>query len=202
MRKAKEFNLKNIKFFQADILQLGQMNERFDIINCSGVLHHMKDPAAGLQVLAGLLKPTGFMELGFYSEYARKDVVKTADIIKEKGFTTDPQGIRACRRYIKNTDDSQFAFIKGTSDFFSISTCRDLIFHIQETRYTLPQLNTMLAGAGLSLSRFILAGYKLDQYKAAFPYDYAANDLENWDKFEQDNPDFFRGMYQFTVKKH
>src|SRR5712691_2162828 len=50
-RKAREAGLTNLDFAQADILKLGSIGRSFDIIEASGVLHHMADPFAGWRVL-------------------------------------------------------------------------------------------------------------------------------------------------------
>ena len=55
-RKTKELNINNIEYMQADILDLGKLKKQFDIIESSGVLHHMKNPMAGWQVLTDCLK--------------------------------------------------------------------------------------------------------------------------------------------------
>ena len=53
-------------------------------------------------------------------------------------------------------------------DFYSLSGCRDLLFHVQEHRFTLPQLAVLLAGLGLSFLGFelsdtaIAARYRID----------------------------------------
>ena len=51
-----------------DILEVNLLREKFDIIECSGVLHHMDDPSKGLQALLAILKKNGFLKLGLYSE--------------------------------------------------------------------------------------------------------------------------------------
>ena len=79
-----------------------------------------------------------------------------------------------------------------------MSSCRDLVFHVQELRYTLPLIADMLNDLGL---RFI--GFELDKrealnaYCAAYPDDADMSDLGNWHAFEQANPDTFMAMYQF-----
>ena len=62
-RKTEELNYKNIEYLHADILQLKKLNRKFDIIESSGTLHHMKDPMAGLKVLLDILEPHGFLEI-------------------------------------------------------------------------------------------------------------------------------------------
>ena len=65
-------DLKNIEYMQADILDLRKLNRKFDLVESSGVLHHMKEPLEGLKVLLELLEPHGFLKLGLYSEISRK----------------------------------------------------------------------------------------------------------------------------------
>jgi 2-polyprenyl-3-methyl-5-hydroxy-6-metoxy-1,4-benzoquinol methylase len=52
------------------------LSQRFDIVECAGVLRHMANPAAGLRVLKGLLTPGGWLYLGLYSTLARHGVAK------------------------------------------------------------------------------------------------------------------------------
>ena len=60
-RKTEELGISNIKYMQADILDLRELNQKFDIIESTGVLHHMEDPMAGWKVLVGCLNPGGLM---------------------------------------------------------------------------------------------------------------------------------------------
>ena len=74
-RKIEEIGYKNVEFIQEDILNLKNLNRKFDVIECVGTLHHMKDPLTGLKVLLDLLEPHGFLKLGLYSEIARQHIV-------------------------------------------------------------------------------------------------------------------------------
>ncbi len=77
-----------IEYAQADILELGSLDRRFDLIESIGVLHHLADPFAGWRVLLSLLRPGGVMKLGFYSAVARRDLpdlgatAMTADAVR------------------------------------------------------------------------------------------------------------------------
>ena len=48
---ARHFGAGNIEFLVADILDLGQLDRTFDVIECVGVLHHMADPWSGWRML-------------------------------------------------------------------------------------------------------------------------------------------------------
>ena len=75
-RKTMELGIKNIEYMQADILNLKNLNKKFDIIESSGVLHHMDKPIEGWKILTKCLKKNGLMKIGLYSQLARCDIKK------------------------------------------------------------------------------------------------------------------------------
>ena len=64
-RKTDQYKIQNIKYYQTDLLNIDLLNESFDMIICTGVLHHMEKPFEGLKSLCKVLKPNGFMKLVF-----------------------------------------------------------------------------------------------------------------------------------------
>jgi Flp pilus assembly protein TadD/SAM-dependent methyltransferase len=217
-RKQQELNLQHVTLIQADILQLADctppmlaqhfFDQQFDQIESAGVLHHMADPVAGWRVLVGLLKPGGFMKIALYSELARRHVVAARQMVAEQGYGSDADSIRQWRQNVMQmpettSDVPSPRHLQVFSDFFSLSMCRDLAFHVQEHRFTLPQIAEILAELGLEFLGFEFAAH----HKAPHLYaDRFADDphqlsLANWAQFETKFPDTFRGMYQFCVRK-
>ena len=87
-------------------------------------------------------------------------------------------------------------------DFFSSSECRDLIFHVQEQRFTLPQIETALQSLDLKFLGFEMRSQDVFRmFKNTYPEKDSLTSLSLWHSFERDNPDTFRGMYQFWCKK-
>ena len=200
-RKTEELDFKNIEFLHGDILQLRNLNRKFDIIECVGTLHHMKDPLEGLQVLLDLLEPHGFMKLGLYSEISRKYVVKARDFIKKKGFKDTIEDIRNFRESIvKEKNNQLFQKMFNIRDFYSTSMVRDLMFHVQEHRFTIPEIFKILKDQNLEFLGFTDLLIK-DKFLKLFPNDKKNISLENWNQFEISNPDTFSNMYQFWVRK-
>ncbi len=87
------------------------------------------------------------------------------------------------------------------SDFYSISTCRDLLFHVQEHYVTLAGIDDYLRAGGLTFLGFEINPGVLHAYRQRFPNDPAATDLGQWQTFENENPDTFSSMYQFWIQK-
>ncbi len=203
MRKSRELNVKNITYGQADIMELEALNKRFDIIECAGVLHHMDNPSAGWQVLMNILKDDGFMLIGLYSELGRKDVVAARNFIADNQYGNDIQSIRNCRKHLFSLDQGNPAKdIIRQSDFYTTSACRDLIFHVQEHRFTIQRIQSSLEALGLEFLGFIAHRKRIDdQYLKMFPDDPTRTNLDNWAIFEEKNPDTFATMYKFWVRK-
>ena len=202
-RKTIELGLNSIEYGQADLLKLGSLGRSFDVIESVGVLHHLADPWAGWKVLLSLLRPGGFMRLGFYSEIARRNVVRIRDYIAEQGYGSSADEIRRCRQYLVDLDKiADFGNTLTSPDFFSISACRDLLFHVQEHRMTLTGIEAFLRGNNLAFIGFEIDANILRAYQKRFPDDLAATNLAQWHIFENENPNTFCGMYQFWVQKN
>ncbi|NQV47547.1 MAG: tetratricopeptide repeat protein [Rhodospirillaceae bacterium] len=205
MRKTNELGCSNIEYAQADILELGSLGRQFDLVESVGVLHHLDDPLQGWRVLVDRLRPGGLMMIGLYSELARQDIVRGRLLISEEEYSTSPQDIRRCRQDIMaeaENGNPEMAKICTMRDFFSISECRDLLFHIQEHRYTLPRIEAALQSLKLTFLGFEMRDQRvLRKFEKSHPNEHSLTSLSLWHAFELENPDTFRGMYQFWCKK-
>jgi SAM-dependent methyltransferase len=198
-RKASELGIGNIEFAQADILELGGIGRSFDLIEASGVLHHLRDPGQGLRVLNALLRPGGYMHLALYSATARADVRAARALIVERRWRPIPEDIRECRQEILSfPDDHPARSVSGYSDFFAMSEYRDLLFHVQEHQFAIPQIKSLLADNGLTFIGF--AGPPALNFQARFPGD-AMRDLDQWHLLELEHPKMFVNMYEFWAQK-
>ena len=199
-RKTEELGLQNIEYIQADILDLGQLDKKFDIIESAGVLHHMDDPMAGWRLLTNYLESGGLMKIGLYSELARQPIVKVREEIKQLAIGSSDILMRSFRRDIFISDEPHHKMIAQKSDFYSLSVLRDLLFHVQEHRFKIPEIKDCLTELGLTFCGFesdkIVKNFKLTNTGIDDPYD-----LDKWDLYEQANPLSFVGMYQFWCQK-
>ena len=202
LRRARELGVENVEFAQADLLELGGLVERFDLIECAGVLHHLEDPLEGWRVLVRLLAPAGLMKVALYSARARSGVVAAREFIAASGFPADPEGLRAGRAAILALPPGAPARdVIGSPDFWSLSGCRDLMFHVQEHRFTLPQIGAALEVLGLEFLGFEFPDrVAVERYRRETKGDPLGRSLSDWDNFEARYPDTFAGMYQFWVR--
>jgi len=205
-RMTRLLGVDNIDFRRGDILALGSLERRFQVIECTGVLHHIggfDQARAAWGLLCDRLRPGGVMKIGLYSDRARRHLEPARRLIAEGGYPPTPDGIRRCRRDILVlSDDDPAREVARNRDFYALSACRDLLFHVHEHAYSPARINADLNALGLD---FI--GFELDNpearaaYRAAYPQDEAMTDLANWEGFERDHPATFAGMYQFWCRK-
>lgn len=200
-RMAGRAGLTNVEFAQADIMKLGALGRQFDFIDASGVLHHLADPWEGWRILLSLLRPGGAMQVGLYSELARRNVVAARALIAERGYRPVAEDIRRCRADIMAAADPLLKSISRGNDFFTIGECRDLLFHVQEHRVALPAIKSFLMENGAEFRGFFLDVPVQQRFASRFPQAGAALDLDRWHTFETEAPDTFAGMYQFSVGK-
>jgi SAM-dependent methyltransferase len=188
-----------IDYAQADILKLASIGRDFDVIDASGVLHHMADPLAGWRILLSLLRPGGLMHIGFYSEAGRQDVVAARAFIAGHGYGSTPDEIRRCRQDLLNTP---LTGVTRFTDFFTTSECRDLLFHVQEVRMTIPAIATFIGEHRLKFIGFEFAQPAAQHYRHRFAASgWSLTDLDRWHEVETKYPETFAGMYQFWVQK-
>jgi tetratricopeptide (TPR) repeat protein len=199
-RKTTELGLDNLEYLQADILRLNHLEQEFDIIESMGVLHHMEKPMVGWRVLVDLLKPDGLMKIGLYSELARSQIVKARREIASLGIGTSATEIRNYRESLRVSESKDKKRLKIFGDFFSLSEFRDLIFHVQEHRFTLLQIKSCLNELGLNFCGF---ADKDTDYRFREFHGEGSDicDLVLWHEFEESHPDTFKGMYQFWCQK-
>ncbi len=201
-RKAEEFGIKNVEFRHADILKLGSLDRAFDRISTIGVLHHMKDPVEGWKILAGLLKPGGVMRIGLYSASARRAIVTAWGAIRKGNYPATAAGMRRFRRDSKSLLGSAgHAKIFDAGDYYHLNMYRDLLFHVQEHQFTLPQIRNILQDVDLEFVRMSVSDSGRQQYRQYFPADPEGKNIDNWRRMEETNPDMFRGMYIFWLVK-
>ena len=199
-RKSDELQLTNIDYLQADILNLHQIGKEFDIIESVGVLHHMDEPMAGWKILVDLLKPGGLMKIGLYSELGWSHIAEVRKEISARRVGTSEADIRKFRHLLSDSDDKNHQLVTTSRDFFSLSSLRDLIFHVQVHFFTLPKIESCFQELGLKFCGFEVQGIDTE-FRKLFGDDADIYDLKLWHEFEESSPHTFAQMYQFWCQK-
>jgi tetratricopeptide (TPR) repeat protein len=199
-RKTDELAVENIEYLKADILEINELGRQFDLIESSGVLHHMLNPQEGWRNITNCLKPGGLMHIGLYSASARQEIAELRDYIKRLELKPDIATMKSFRAEIIASKKPEHESVVRSPDFYSLSAFRDLLFHVQEHRFTFPEIADALTQLGLKFCG--LEGAKiLEDFKKVNPSQEAMYDLKKWHAYELSRPKAFVGMYQFWCQK-
>jgi len=159
MRMVRRLGVTNVDFLQADILSIGGCGRRFAIIESAGALHHMAEPLKGWRSLADALEPGGLMFIGLYSERGRDHIKRLRG---KTGFSrpvTDDD-IRSFRAHLlKGAFGKDGERVLNGTDFYTLSACRDLLFHVQEHRFTMEGLESAMNSLGHEHTRYYIQEY-------------------------------------------
>ena len=200
-RMARQYQLKNIEFLQMDLLELPTLEQQFDIVECTGVLHHMQDPIAGCEAIISRVRTNGIVHMSVYSKLARRELAKLIEKYNLKSDMSNDE-IRERRYRIlhekKNTIDNKICL---RWDFFDLYRCKDLLFHPLEHQFTIPQIKHMLDTLELEFKGLENPGLIPTQYWTHLPPKNKLRDLSSWNNFEIRNPDAFGNLYEIWAKK-
>lgn len=163
-RRLKEkHGLDNLDLRRLSLEDAAALDRGFDLIFCSGVLHHLADPLAGLAALRGVLRPGGAMNIMLYGRHGRLGIDMLREILRRSGARCDAEGIAEARRWFWNLP-RQNPFRESLlrlNDINYDAGVADLLLHPRERNYTVPEIYEFLSRAGLVLQRFLCqAHYK------------------------------------------
>jgi len=201
-RMAERFGAGNIEFAQADLLTLDQLDSRFlgrfDVIECTGVLHHLADPFQGWRVLLECLAKDGRMLVGLYSAIARRNLAALRSDPAYPGPGCDDNALRSFRQALLDRPEGEpGSELKMSRDFYTASNFRDLALHVSERCLTLPEIARVLSDNGLTFRGFQIDRRIFGLLQQRFAGEAWPGTLEHWAQFEADNPHTFNGMYNF-----
>ena len=155
---------------------------------------------SGWQVLTRCLKKGGLMRIGLYSEIARQDIIQMHKEIKKDGVETSNWDMKAFRNHLLDSKDKHHMQIKKRSSFYSLSEFRDLLFHVCEHRFSIPQIKDYLSQLGLRFCGFEEMEI-VEEFMKLYTKKSDIYNLSKWDLYERAHPKTFRGMYQFWCQK-
>lgn len=202
IKMARKNNLHNIDFIQMDLLKLPELDKTFDIVECTGVLHHMLDPLLGGRAIIDRVRENGLVHISLYSDHARQSIVHL-----RKKYNLDPESsndeIRLARKIMMEKDaDTIDNRLSLRWDFFDLVRCKDLLFHPLEHRYTLPEIPSFLDALHLEFRGLEKPDLDETKYWTHYPADNEIRDIDKWDKYELRHPNAFGGLYEiWSIKR-
>jgi SAM-dependent methyltransferase len=153
----REYNLTNLELRQVPVEQAATLARDFDLIVCTGVLHHLADPEEGLRALRSVLRPDGAMLLMVYGRYGRIGIEMLQAYCQKLGVGTTRAEIDDLTAVLDVLPPHHpaVALLRGARDAHDRDALADALLNPREQAYSVPQLFDVfepLADAGAVLA--------------------------------------------------
>jgi SAM-dependent methyltransferase len=152
-----KYKLDNLQLRQLPIERVCDLGASFDQVVCTGVLHHLADPDAGLRALRGVLKSDGAMHLMVYAPYGRTGIYMLQEFCKRLGIHAADEEIRDLVTALRALPPGHPLenLLRQAPDFRHEAALADALLHPQDRAYSVPQLFDFVKRAGLTFGRWV-----------------------------------------------
>jgi SAM-dependent methyltransferase len=153
----RKYQLDNLLIEQLPIERAGELGKTFDQVICTGVLHHLPDPAVGLRALRSVLEPQGAMHLMVYAPYGRSGIYMLQEFCRRIGFRAPAGDIGELLVALEALPAAHplTQLLHEAPDFRSEAGLADALLHPQDRAYSVPQLFEFLGANGLTFGRWL-----------------------------------------------
>lgn len=150
--------LGNLTLKHEDLHSLPTHYGPFDLIICTGVLHHLPDPPAAVGRLATYLKPDGAMLLSVYRRHPRLGVAIIQEAMRSLSPLQSHAAIELTRDLIAALPERHTLFANTPRHMLLDGSDADIIdtfLHDHESTYSVPELLLLIQNSGLALQNWL-----------------------------------------------
>jgi len=149
--------LDNLELQQLSVELAAELDESFDLVVCTGVLHHLADPDAGLRALRSVLAQSGALHVMVYAPYGRAGIYMLQEYCRRLGIGWSDAEISDLVATLKTLppDHPIAPLLRGAPDFASPAGIADALLHPLDRAYTVDQLMELLARADVAFGRWV-----------------------------------------------
>ena len=206
--KAEEHNVSNINFIKLDFLDIKKLEKKYDAIVIDEVLGEIEDVNLGMELIASVLKPGGFVKVYLKSAVADKKNKNIRKLVDSKNFQLahlDAINIRNKILEDKGNNFNQFINNKIINDINSLYhlllPTYNSIFDIKFISELIKNNNFIFQGWSDFIKNPDLRYKIINLYANKYPDDNLLKNLDNWYNFEEQNPIIFSNIYSFWMTK-
>ncbi len=153
----RKYQLDNLQVRQLPLERARELETSFDQIVCTGVLHHLPDPDAGLGALRDVLEPDGAMNIMLYAPYGRTGIYMVQEFCRRVGINATDIEIRDLIDALEKLPSGHPLqnLLREAPDFRNEAALADALLHPCDRAFTVPQLFDFLDRGGLRFGRWV-----------------------------------------------
>ncbi len=152
-----KYSLDNLEVRRLPLEHAAELRETFEHVVCTGVLHHLSEPDAGLRALHDVLAPAGALHVMVYAPFGRAGIYMLQDYCRRLGIGHTDADIRDLAASLKALplDHPLAPLLRNSPDFTTSAGLADALLHPRDRSYSVPQFMEFLDRAGLEFGRWL-----------------------------------------------
>jgi len=153
---ANRYRLDNLELHHLPVERVQHLRRSFDLIVCTGVLHHVPDPDLGLQSLREVLDRQGAMRLMVYAPYGRAGIYMMQTYCRMLGIGTSDKDLRDLGAGLDAlpSDHPIATVLRKAKDFRRPDAMADALLHPSDRAFTVGEVYDWLERCGMSFGRW------------------------------------------------
>jgi SAM-dependent methyltransferase len=153
-------NLDNIELIESSILNF-ETKDKFDLIVCTGVLHHLKNPEECINHMSSMLSDNGIMTIMLYNKIGRHGVYLLQEVVKILDLENSIEGARKLAEIIDNlpTSHSVRKYIEQTQEVDYLENFMDTFFNPCDNPYSALDVQKLIEKTDLSFYKWLNMDY-------------------------------------------
>ncbi len=152
------YGLDNLELRLLPVEQTADLGAEFDLIVCTGVLHHLSDPDAGMAALAGALAPEGVAAMMVYARNGRAGVEMLQTTFERMGLGPDDDSLEMVKSAIESLPAAHplRGYLSIAGDLKSDAGLVQTFLHGRDRSYSVEDCLDLTAKAGLVFQDWFL----------------------------------------------
>ncbi|HEY9462214.1 MAG TPA: class I SAM-dependent methyltransferase [Vicinamibacterales bacterium] len=152
----RKYALTNLQTRHVSIESVEALGQQFDLIVCTGVLHHLVDPVVGLRALRSVLKPDGRLYLMVYAPYGRTGIAMLQEYCRTLGVGRSDGEIADLRAAVAALPPQHplHTELATSRDAQNVDALADALLNPRDQSYSVPELFDFIARGGVRFTRW------------------------------------------------
>lgn len=154
---AAEGGLTNLTHHQLPLEEVATLKDSFDFVVCTGVIHHLASPRAGLEALRGVLRPEGAMMVMVYARYGRQGIAMLAELCRRLGMSINELDAAKAQRLLAHLPPRHpFRLVYAhDSAAISLEEVMDMLLNPRDASYRVDDIESLVRESGLGFHRWL-----------------------------------------------
>lgn len=158
------YKLDNLELYELPIEEVARLGGSFDLILCTGVLHHLLNPGAGLRALRAALAPHGAIHLMVYGRYGRLGIQMLQDYCRRLDVDTSEESVNDLLHTLGALSRSHpLEHLLRAPDFRRADAVADALLNPRDRDYTVSEVFELLDDAEMDFGRWTYQAQYLPQ---------------------------------------